>query len=164
MIITIGIRARCIMSPDGSAELSILDVPPEMVHLSDIPTVWRHTSLEGMCIQPHTFKPRSARVISFLIKPLTSNLVRRAQDDSKGDQKLLRILVERRLSQFLGTRLGAFFSDLALPHAPSPINLSNKDGMTKTTTQAGAANPSTFIPPFAAPANLSSYYTREDEI
>ena len=157
------------MSPDGSAEQSILDVPPEMVHLSDIPTVWRHTSLEGMCIQPHTFKPRSARVISFLIKPLTTKLVRRAKLDSFGDQQLHRILVEKRITQFLGIRLGAFFSDLALPRTPSPINLSSSesaDGMrwtTKTTTPAGAATPSTFIPPDAAPAKLSSYYTREDE-
>jgi len=125
----------------------------------------RHTSLEGVCINPNTtsaFKPRLARVKTTLVRTLIWNLVRNANQSANGDQQLATVLVQKWLINALGARLGNYFYELAFPETPSPVNLlpPTRDALPKPPLADGSLNLSRSREPSA----LISLFTREDEI
>ena len=126
----------------------------------------RHTSLEGVCINPNTtsaFIPRLARVKTTLVRTLIWKLVRNANQSANGDQQLATVLVQKWLVNALGARLGNYFYELAFPETPSPVNLSSGDGMPHN-PHYPLADGSFNLSRSRDPSAFISLFTREDEI
>ena len=137
----------------------------------DQSAIQRHTSLEGMCINPNhletsAFKTRLARVQSAFARTFIWNLVRNARKSANGDRQLATVLVQKWLVHFLGSRLGNSFFAIAFPYEPSPVNLSPTtfwDGMSQNQPKGGERPTTSRIP--TSPPHISiSLFTREDEI